>query len=79
MGKKRPRAGKHIFFFAKRPLKLRSHTPIDCVEQEAVLAQRRLPLNFMRAINFQFRTTFHAGLLPPLRHHEVVPKVNRSL
>jgi hypothetical protein len=31
------------------------------------LAQRRLPVTFMRAINFQFRTSFYAGLLPPLR------------
>ena len=33
----------------------------------AAWRQRRLPLPLLRAINVQFRTTFSAGLLPPLR------------
>jgi hypothetical protein len=33
----------------------------------------------MRETNVQLRTSFSAGLLPPLRHHEVAPKVNRKL
>ena len=33
----------------------------------------------MRSTNVQFRTTVATGLLPPLRHHEVAPKVNRTV
>jgi hypothetical protein len=33
----------------------------------AGLAKWRLPIPFMRATNFQFRITFSAWLMPPLR------------
>ena len=36
-------------------------------QRQSGLAQRRLPLPFMRATTFQFRTAFSAELLPPLR------------
>ena len=38
-----------------------------CLQRDGGLAQRRLPLPLLRATNVQFRTTFSAGLLPPLR------------
>jgi hypothetical protein len=40
---------------------------LHCSQRDGGLAQRRLPLNVMRGTNFQFRTAFHAGFLPPLR------------
>ena len=38
-----------------------------CAQRDGGLAQGGLPLNFLWAINVQFRTKFSAGLLPPLR------------
>jgi hypothetical protein len=40
---------------------------LTCSQRPGGLAQWRLPLSFMRATNVHFRTTFSAGLLPPLR------------
>ena len=38
-----------------------------CSQRPSGLAQRRLPLPFMRATNIHLRTAFSAGLMPPLR------------
>jgi hypothetical protein len=38
-----------------------------CSQRDSGLAQRRLPLHFKRGKNVQFRITFPAGFLPPLR------------
>jgi hypothetical protein len=53
----------NIFVFASLSTALSPH----CSQRPGGLAQRRLPLNFMRATKVQFPTKLPAGLLPPLR------------
>jgi hypothetical protein len=53
----------HLFFRFVFALPFSPH----CSQRDGGLAQRRLPLPLLRGTNFQFRTTFVAGFLPPLR------------
>jgi hypothetical protein len=55
--------GLHSFQYAR----LFTALSPPCSQRGGGLAQRRLPQTFGRATNVQVRTTFSAGLLPPLR------------